>query len=163
MRALSMMAMLWGASAAAQAAPTPFNVILTTKSLVGAAHDTVVASVVDAGVLGPSSTVPMTLRIVDDSGAVLATVTGTVSATVPLRVTVTAPSSAGLRAQLVLPPGAGKFSAGVLVIEREGQGFPPPPHTRLICEIPPHVSRDPETGGGDPVTIWTCKVEVERT
>ncbi|CAM4459438.1 hypothetical protein [Corallococcus exiguus] len=159
-RALSMMAMLWGASAAAQPAPPSYTMIITTEPLTGAANDTVVASVVDAGVLGPSSTVPMTLRILDDSGFVLATVTGTVSTTVPLRVSVLAPSSGGVRAQLTLPPGAGKMSAGILVIERLGQGDPPPPPTRDVCEIP--VSRDPGTGG-DPVTLWGCRVETQRT
>ncbi|MFP2898440.1 hypothetical protein [Corallococcus sp. 4LFB] len=159
-RALAVTALLWGVSAAAQAAPTQFTVVLTTEPLVGAAQDTVVASVVDAGILGQVSTVPMTLRIVDDAGAVLAAVTGTVSATVPLRVSATAPSAGGVRAQLVLPPGAGKLSAGVLVIEREGHGEPPPPPTRTLCEIPQQVSRDPNTGTSDPVTLWACRVEV---
>ncbi|MBN8230364.1 hypothetical protein JYK02_22905 [Corallococcus macrosporus] len=161
-RALAVMALLWGVSAAAQPAPTQPTVVLTTKALTGAALDTVVASVVDAGVLTTVSTVPMTLRIVDDAGGVLASVTGTVSATVPLRVSVTAPSAGGVRAQLVLPPGAGTLSAGVLVIEREGTGEPPPPPTRTVCEIPQQVSRDPGTGTGDPVTVWACKVEVLR-
>ncbi|RKH49422.1 hypothetical protein D7Y23_16805 [Corallococcus sp. AB050B] len=162
MRALSVMALLWGVSVTAQPALPTYTMTVTTKPLTGAALDTVVASVVDAGVLLPPSMVPMTLRILDDSGAVVATVTGTVTATTPLRVSVTAPSSGGLRAQVILPHDAWKMSAGILLIERLGHGVPPPPGTRQVCEIPPSVSRDPDTGTGDPVTVKGCRVEVEE-
>ncbi|RKG63664.1 hypothetical protein D7V80_29730 [Corallococcus sp. CA054B] len=155
MRALSVMALLWGVSAAAQPAPPSITVVVTTDALEGTARDLVVASVVDAGILQSGAPVTMTLRILDEHDAVLATVTGTVSPTAPLRVSTRAPSSAGVRAQLILPPNTGPLSAGVLVLEREGQGEPPPPPTKVVCEIP---AQDPDTGMPEPVTMKTCSV-----
>ncbi|NOK36396.1 hypothetical protein D7W79_28990 [Corallococcus exercitus] len=162
MRALVMMALLWGVTAAAQTAPASYTVAVTTQPLVGAAGDTVVASVVEAGTLSAPSTVRMTLNILDERGVVLATVTGTVSAGAPLRVSTRAPSSGGVRAQLILPPGAEQMSAGVLVLEREGREDPPPPKS-TFCEITVYA-KDPITGMPEPVTILgACTVEpVER-
>ncbi|RKH54156.1 hypothetical protein D7W81_38535 [Corallococcus aberystwythensis] len=158
MRALVMMALVWGVTAAAQTAPAPYTMVVTTQPLAGAAYDTVMASVVEAGTLRAPSTVPMTLRILDDSGAVLATVTGTVSAGAPLRVSARAPSSGGVRAQLILPPGAEQMSAGVLTLERQGREDPPAPKS-TFCEITVYA-KDPITGMPEPVTILgACTVE----
>ncbi|WP_244239510.1 hypothetical protein [Corallococcus carmarthensis] len=157
-RALAVMVLLWGVSAAAQTAPASYTVVVTTQPLVGATRDMVVASVVDAGTLR-TSTVPMTLRILDEHDVVLATVTGTVSAGAPLRVSTRAPSSGGVRAQLILPPGAEQLAAGVLVLEREGRE-PPPQST--FCEITVWA-KDPITGMPEPVTVLgACSVEAVR-
>ncbi|NRD50606.1 hypothetical protein [Corallococcus exiguus] len=159
-RALVAMALLWGVAVAAQAAPTQVRLVVTTDPLVGATHDTVVASVVDAVALRRGAPVPMTLRILDEHGAVLATVTGITSPAAPLWVSARAPSSAGVRAQLILPPEAEQVSAGVLAIEREGLGDPPPPPTKLVCEFP---AKDPITTMPEPVTMGKCWVETVET
>ncbi|MCY1040741.1 hypothetical protein OV208_05345 [Corallococcus sp. bb12-1] len=157
-RALAVAALLWGVTAAAQAAPPPqVSVVVTTEALVGAANDTVVASVVDAGLLRGGASVPVTLRILGDRGVVLATITGTVSPGSPLRVTARAPSTAGVRAQLVLLPSRLQMSAGVLVIEREDPATPPP--KQAVCLSP---ARDPTTTMPEPVSVEGCWVEVEQ-
>ncbi|RKG92669.1 hypothetical protein [Corallococcus terminator] len=156
-RVLAVVALLWGVTAAAQAAPTPVTVLVTTDVLVGSANDTVVASVVDAGVLRTGPAVPVTLRILSDRGVVLATVTGTVGPGSPLRLTARAPSSAGVRAQLVLLPSRLQMSAGVLVLEREDPSDPPP--KRAVCLAP---AKDPTTTMPEPVTVEGCWVEVEE-
>ncbi|WP_223744585.1 hypothetical protein NR800_26875 [Corallococcus interemptor] len=149
-RALSMMALLWGVVVAAQAAAPLYTVVVTTPPLTGATHDTVVASVVEAGTLRAPTMVPVTLRILDAHDVVLATVTGTVSSGSPLRVSARAPSSDGVRAQLVLPAGAEKMAAGVLVLERAGLAAEPPPQS-TSCEITLYTY-DPATGMPEPVT-----------
>lgn len=155
-RSLAVMALLWGVAVAAQAAPT-YTVAMTTEPLTGATYDTVVASVVEAGTLRGPTLVPMTLRILDEHDVVLATVTGTVSAGAPLRVRARAPSAGGVRAQVILPPGAEKLSAGVLVLEREGGEEPPDPKSTWCTMTATAI--DPVTGMPEPVTIMTsCKV-----
>ncbi|RKI31609.1 hypothetical protein D7Y27_37315 [Corallococcus sp. AB004] len=158
MRALSMMTLLWGVVVAAQAAPPLYTMVMTTQPLTGATHDTVVASVVEAGTLRAPTRVPMTLRILDAHDVVLATVTGTVSAGAPLRVSARAPSPDGVRAELVLPAGAEKMAAGVLVLERAGIEEEPPPQS-TFCEFTLYTY-DPSTGMPEPVTVMgACSLE----
>ncbi|WP_147443291.1 hypothetical protein [Corallococcus sp. AB011P] len=159
-RALAVMALLWGVSAAAQAAPPQDSWVITTEPLAGAARDTVEASV-DASVLRRGAPVPMTLRILDEHGAVLATVTGIASPTAPLWVSARAPSSAGVRAQLILPKDAEQLTAGDLILTREGLGDPPPPPGELHCLIP--RAGDPGTTMPEPVTMGKCWVETEES
>ncbi|QAT89032.1 hypothetical protein EJ065_7510 [Corallococcus coralloides] len=161
MRALAMMALLWGVVVAAQAAPPSYTLTMTTEPLTGAAYDTVVASVVEAGTLRAPSPVPMTLNILDEHDVVLATVTGYVSTSSPLRVRARAPSSGPLRAQVILPPGTQKLAAGVLAIEREGREEPPDPQSTW-CEMIFNAI-DPMTGMPEPVTVMTgCKTTAEQ-
>jgi hypothetical protein len=156
-RALAAMALVWGLSAAAQTAPPAVTVTVTTAPLAGAANDVVVASVVDAGVMRGAVAVPVTLRILNDRGTVIATVNGTVSERAPLRLTVRVTSSAGVRAQVVLPPNRAQLSAGVLVLERGGEGNPPPPpEPPLFCPIP---AKDPNTSMPEQVTMQGCTLE----
>lgn len=162
MRMLAVMALLWGVSAAAQAAPPQASWVITTELLAGAARDTVVASV-DAVALRAGAPVPMTLRILDEHGAVLATVTGIASPTAPLWVSARAPSSAGVRAQLILPQDVEQLSAGDLTLVREGLGEPPPPPTELVCEFPRQDAGDPGTTMPEPVTMGKCWVETEES
>lgn len=159
-RALSMMALLWGVVVAAQAAPT-YTLFMTTEPLEGATNDTVVASVVEAGTLRAPGQVPMTLNILDENDVVLASVTGIVSAGSPLRVRARAPSPRGLRAQVILPPGTEKLAAGVLAIERDGGEEPSDPKSEW-CEMIFNAI-DPITGMPEPVTVMTgCKTNAER-
>ncbi|WP_375755434.1 hypothetical protein [Corallococcus exercitus] len=158
-RALAMVALLWGVAVAAQVASS-YTTTMTTEPLTGATRDTVVASVVEAGTLREPTMVPMTLNIVDDAGAVLASVTGTVSAGAPLRVSARAPSPGGVRAQVIMPAGAERLAAGVLVLERDGDEEPSDPKS-TYCEM--HATAiDPITGMPEPVTILAaCGTTVE--
>ncbi|WP_147470070.1 hypothetical protein [Corallococcus sp. AB049A] len=160
-RALSVMALLWGVTAAAQAAPAQDSWVITTDSLAGAARDTVEATV-DAVPMRGGAPVPMTLRILDEHGAVLASVTGIASLTAPLRVSARAPSSAGVRAQLLMPKDAEQLSGGDLILTREGLGEPPPTG-HLVCEFPPKDAQDPVTTMPEPVTMGKCWVETEES
>lgn len=158
-RALTMMALLWGVVVAAQAVPT-YTLIMTTEPLAGATNDTVVASVVEAGTLRAAGQVPMTLNILDENDVVLATATGIVSTGSPLRVRARAPSPGGLRAQVILPPGTEKLSAGVLAIERAASEDPSDPKSNW-CEMI-FMAIDPMTGMPEPVTVMTaCKTTAE--
>lgn len=158
-RALAVMALLWGVAAAAQAAPTQSSLVITTEPLAGTANDTVEASVEDAVALRGGAPVPMTLRILDEHGTVLATVTGIASPAAPLRVRARAPSAAGVRAQLILPPEAEQLTPGVLAIAREEPCELPPPPTRSVCEL---HAQDPVTTMPEPVTMGKCWMETQE-
>ncbi|RKH11514.1 hypothetical protein D7Y13_06515 [Corallococcus praedator] len=146
MRALAVTALVWGFTAMAQAVPT--TKVMTTVPVTGAALDTVVASVLDVGV-SRGGTLTVTLRILSDSGAVLAEVTGPVTEGVPLRLSARAPSAAGVRAQLVFPSNTEPLALGGLVFERWTP--PAPPGNRpLFCKIP--RTGDPLGGYPNPTT-----------
>ncbi|WP_148273507.1 hypothetical protein [Stigmatella aurantiaca] len=152
MRAVAAMVLLWGLTAAAQAAP-PMTV-MTTVPVSGAAHDAVVASVMDVGV-SRGGTLTVTLRILSDRGVVLAEITGPVTEGFPLRLSATAPTSAGVRAQLLLPPNTEALAAGVLVLERwtgTAPSIEPPP----VCRIPRTNTIDPRGGTPEPTTSLEC-------
>ncbi|RYZ44274.1 MAG: hypothetical protein EOO71_00170 [Myxococcaceae bacterium] len=153
MRALAVATLLWGVTAAAQAAPLPTTVV-TTEVLTGSANDMVEASIDDVGVPSTGQAVPVTLRILGEGDVVLATVTGTVSTGSPLRVRARAPSAAGVRAQLILHPSRVRMAAGVLTLEREAPRDPP---RKTVCV----AAKDPNTTMPEPITMY-CWVEVEE-
>lgn len=152
MRAVAATAVLWGLTAAAQVSP-PMTV-MTTVPVPGAAHDTVVASVLDVGV-SQGGTLTVTLRILSAGGAVLAEVTGPVTAGSPLRLHTTAPAAAGIHAQLLLPPDTEALAAGVLVLERS-TGTAPPVEPPPVCRIPRAGTIDPRGGTPEPTTLLEC-------
>ncbi|MDC0713529.1 hypothetical protein POL68_34005 [Stigmatella sp. ncwal1] len=152
MRAVAAMALLGGLTAAAQVSP-PMT-MMTTVPVPGAAHDTVVASVMDVGV-SRGGTLTVTLRILSEGGVVLAEVTGPVTEGFPLRLNATAPTSAGIRAQLLLPPNTEALAAGVLVLER-WTGTAPPVEPPPVCRIPRTATIDPRGGTPEPTTLLEC-------
>ncbi|RKH67490.1 hypothetical protein [Corallococcus llansteffanensis] len=151
-RALAVMTLLWGLTAAAQVSPP--MLVMTTVPVSGVASDRVIASVLDVGV-SQGGTLTVTLRILAANGAVLAEITGPVTEGVPLRLSANAPSSAGVRAQLLVPPNTEALAAGVLVLERLPGGtrpVEPPP----LCRIPLIYTIDPRGGTSEPTTSLSC-------
>lgn len=158
-RALAVMTLLWGVTAAAQASPP--MLVMTTAPVSGGAHDRVMASVQDVGV-SRGGTVTVTLRILSAQGAVLAEVTGPVTAGAPLRLPLTAPSAAGLRAQLLVPFNTEALAAGVLVMERwPATGLPEQP--AIVCRIYTATTIDPRGGTSEPTTLWECSYDYPRS
>ena len=148
--ALVLGVLLCGAAAQAQESTRAARV--TTTPLPGDAGDTVVVSVVDAGVR-TGARVPVTLQLVDGSGTVVARTSGVVSEGVPLRLTYRAPSSAGLSAQTLIPTGPTQLSAPVVVVERWNPTINKLKIPIIVC-APPMVETDPE-----PEPVSDCHVE----
>ena len=153
-RALAVGALVWGFTAMAQTPPP--TVWVSTVAVQGAANDTVVASAADVGVR-TGATLTVTLRLVTERGAVLAEVTGPVTEGSPLRVSARAPTSLGVRAELVLPYSPLPLSAGVLVLERweplDKLRIPP-----VVCPFPWWRTNDDETGMEETTTSLKCLV-----
>ncbi|RKH13524.1 hypothetical protein D7V97_05350 [Corallococcus sp. CA053C] len=159
-RALAVTALFWGFTAMAQTAP-PTRVV-KTDLVPGAALDTVVASVVDVGVR-TGGTVTVTVRLVTAAGVVLAEATGPVTEGLPLRISARAPSTAGVRAEVLLPSDTMPMSIGLLGIERWPQPPATPQFPPILCKLPRAATGDPVSGYPEPTTgePWAkCSLEL---
>ncbi|WP_163992824.1 hypothetical protein [Pyxidicoccus caerfyrddinensis] len=145
------LAVLLGGMTEAQAQTQNPALKVTTPPVAGAAHDTVVASLVDAGIM-TGDTVMVTLRLVDAAGAVVAQTSGLVSESMPLRLSYRATSAGGLSAQVLVPLTEVGLSLPLLSVERWSPAvWPPPREPQPEACLMPRTQRPPPTEG--PVTL----------